>query len=95
MTAELRGLSLPLGRLGFRFRGGSIEPSGRTPPSPKKCSIDRTPKLLPRLTPRALEVTQTQNSEKKRKWDFWNQRVEGFRKVIICHIFAEKKIDQV
>ena len=42
----------PLGRLGFHFRGGgSIEPSGRTPPSPKKGSIDRTPKILPRATP--------------------------------------------
>ena len=30
--------------------GGSMEPSGRTPP-PKKGSIDRTPKILPRLTP--------------------------------------------
>ena len=29
--------------------GGSIEPSGRTPL--KKGSIDRTPKILPRLTP--------------------------------------------
>ena len=32
--------------------GGSIEPSGRTPPSPKMGSIDRTPKILPSLTPR-------------------------------------------
>ena len=42
------------GTTAFRFRGGggSIEPSGRTPPSPKKGSIDRTPKILPSLTPR-------------------------------------------
>ena len=41
-----------MGRPGFRFRGGgggSIEPSGRT--TPKKGSIDRTPKILQRLTP--------------------------------------------
>ena len=30
--------------------GGSIEPSGRTPP-PKKGSIDRIPKIVLRLTP--------------------------------------------
>ena len=40
------------GRPGFRFRGGgSIEPSSRTPPSPKKGSIDGTPKIRPSLTP--------------------------------------------
>ena len=40
------------GEAGFSFRGGvSIEPSGRTPPPPQKGSIDRTPKILPRLTP--------------------------------------------
>ena len=32
-------------------RGGSIEPHGETPLSPQKSSIDRTPKILPRLTP--------------------------------------------
>ena len=40
---------------GFSFPGGgggSIEPSGWTPPSPKKGSIDRTPEILPSLTPR-------------------------------------------
>ena len=31
--------------------GGSIEPSGRTPPPKKKGSINRTPKILQRLTP--------------------------------------------
>ena len=40
---------------GFSFPGGgggSIEPSGRTPPSSlKKGSTDRTPEILPRLTP--------------------------------------------
>ena len=42
------------GEAGFSFPGGggSIEPSGRTPPSPKKGSIDRTPKILPSLTPK-------------------------------------------
>ena len=42
------------GEAGFSFPGGggSIEPSSRTPPSPKKGSIDRTPKILPSLTPR-------------------------------------------
>ena len=44
----------PTGEAGFSFPGGggSIEPSGRTPPSPKKGAIDRTPKILPSLTPR-------------------------------------------
>ena len=44
------------GEAGFSFRweggGGLTEPSGRTPPSPKKGSVDRTPKILPSLTPR-------------------------------------------
>ena len=81
-----------LGRPGFRFRGGgSIEPSGRTPPSPKKGSIDRTPKILPSLTPRALEVTQTQKSGKKENGIFGISASRGFRKVIICHIFGGEK----
>ena len=46
------------GRAGFHFgvEGGMggvwIEPLARPPPSPKKGSIDGTPKILPRLTPR-------------------------------------------
>ena len=54
--------------------GGLIEPSGRTPPFPKKGSIDRTPKILD------LGGDPDPKIGKKRKWDFWNQRVEGVQK---------------
>ena len=40
-----------MGTPGFCFGGGGIEHSGRTPPSPQKGSIDKTPKILPSLTP--------------------------------------------
>ena len=40
--------------------------------------------------PRALEVTQTQKSAKNEIFGFSVSR--GFRKVIICHIFGEKKL---
>ena len=40
--------------------GGSVQPSGSTRPPPKG-SVDGTPKILPRLTPPAPEVTRTQN----------------------------------
>ena len=48
------GLAVYTGEAGFSFPGGGggIEPSGRTPPSPKKGYIDRTPKILPSLTHR-------------------------------------------
>ena len=50
--AMARGRRRRSGEAGFSFAvgRGSIEPSGRTPPAPKKGSIDRTPRILPRLT---------------------------------------------
>ena len=52
-----------MGGRAFTSRGGgSIEPSGRTPPP--KGSIDGTLKILPRLTP-GPQRTQTQKSAKK------------------------------
>ena len=50
----------------FPGGGGSIEPSGRTPPSPKKGSIDRTPKILPSLTPRPWRCPRSKNRGKKK-----------------------------
>ena len=45
-------MSTPRGGRVFFSGGGGIEPSGRTPPPKKKGgSIDRTPKILQRLTP--------------------------------------------
>ena len=49
----------------FPGGGGSIEPSGRTPPS-KKGSIDRTPKILPRLTPGRRRRPRPKNRGKKK-----------------------------
>ena len=48
------------------------------PPHPKKGSIDRTPKILPR--PWGLGGDLDPKIGKKRKWDFWNQCVEGVQK---------------
>ena len=81
---------LVLVRAGFHFRAGewSIELSGRTPP-PKKGPIDGIPKILPR----ASDVTQTQKSAKNENGIFGISASRGFRKVIICQIFGEKKVD--
>ena len=71
----------------------SIERLGWTP-SPKRGSIDGTPKVLPRLTPGAPEVTRSQKLAKKMKMGFFGiSASRGFRKVIVCHTFGEKKID--
>ena len=53
LITQTTGKSNP-GEAGFSFPGGggSIEPSSRTPPFPKKGSIDRSRKLLPSLTRR-------------------------------------------
>ena len=45
-------------------------------PQPKKGSIDRTPKILPRLPGGDLDPKYS----KKMKWDFWNQWVQGIQK---------------
>ena len=53
---------LPTGEAAFSFPGGGGGDRALRPdPPPQKGSIDRTPKILPRLTPRASEVTQTQS----------------------------------
>ena len=81
------------GGAGFSFPGGggggSIEPFGRTPP--QKGSI-QDPQNPTETDPRASEVTQTQKSGEKRGI-FGISVSRGFRKVIICHTFGEKKID--
>ena len=65
--------------------GGPIEPPGYLPPphSPKKGSIDSTPEILLRLTP-GLGGDPDPKIGQKRKWDFWNQCVEGVQKS--CHL---------
>ena len=60
----------------------------RTPP---KGSIDGPPKILRRLTPRAPEVTRTQNSAKNENGIFGISASKGFRKAIICHVFGQEK----
>ena len=42
--------------------------------------------------PRASEVTQTQKSAKNENGIFGISALRGFRKVIICHTFGEKKM---
>ena len=50
------------GEAGFSFPGaGGVDRALRSDP-PQKGSIDGTPKILPRLTPGASQVTQTQKS---------------------------------
>ena len=44
-------LRMALGQAGFQLEGGVDRAPWLDPPPPKKGSIDRTPKILPRLTP--------------------------------------------
>ena len=71
----VRGIPTGRGRGG----GRSMQPLWLDAPlTPKKGSTDGPPEIP--LTPRAPEVTRTPKEKKKRKWDVWNQRVEGVRK---------------
>ena len=56
----------------------------------KKGTIDGPPKIPLRLTPRAPEVTRTQNSAKNENATFGISTSRGFRNVIVCHVFGEK-----
>ena len=59
------------------------------PPKKNKGSIDRTPKNPAETDPWAPEVTQTQNSAKKKNENgiFGISASRGFRKIIVCHVF--------
>ena len=62
----------------------------RLEPPPQKGSIDGSPKILPRLTSRAPEVTRTRKNE---NGIFGISASRGFREVFICHGFGGKEID--
>ena len=82
-----------IGRPGFL--GGGVNRALRPdpPPSPKKGSIDRTPKILPSLTPGLGGDPDTKKKlGKKENGIFGISASRGFRLVIICHIFGEKKM---
>ena len=56
--------------------GGSIQPSGCTPPSPQKGLSRRAPKNPTEIDPRALEVTRTQIRQKM-KMGFLESACQG------------------
>ena len=58
---------------------------------PEKGLIDAPPKPRPRRTPRAPEVTRTQNSAKSQNGFFGISASRGVRKVILCDVFGWKK----
>ena len=65
------------------FRGGARgrdNPLARLTPSPNKGSIDGPLQIPTETDPQAQEMSRTQNSTKKKKLGFWNQRVEGVQK---------------
>ena len=66
--------------------GGSIEPSGRTPP-PKGAQLTG-PQNPTETDPRASEVTQTQKSAKNENGIFGISASREFRKVIICRVLS-------
>ena len=77
------------GEAGFSFPGGggvdrALRPD--PPPSPKKGSIDRTPKILPRLTP-----GPPPKIGKKRKWDFLDSARQGGSEKSSFAIYLVKK----
>ena len=64
------------------------------PPLKKKGSIDAPPppKVLPRLTPGRRRSPGPKIRAKNENGIFGISASRGFRKVIICHIFGEKRI---
>ena len=61
------------------------------PPPPPRNRAQSTgpPKILPRLTPQAPEVTWAQHSAENENGTFGISASRGFRKGIICHVFGE------
>ena len=88
-------LPVPVGWGGwaFNFGGGggcSIQPFGWTP-APIKRAIGGPPKILPRLTPGPPMVTWIQIWAQNENGILGIRASRGFRKVITCHAFDEKR----
>ena len=83
------------GEAGFSFPGGGGGVVDRAlwpdPPSPKRAQLTEDPQNPTESDPRALEVTRIPKSAKKGNGIFGISTSRGFRRVIICHIFGEKK----
>ena len=77
----------------FVSGGGGVDRALWPDPPPKGLNW-RDPQNPTETDPQASEVTQTQKSGKKENGIFGISASRGFRKVIICHVFGEKKIDQ-
>ena len=70
--------------------GGGVNRAPWLDPPPE--GAQRDPQNPTETDPRASEVTQTQKSAKNENGIFGISASRGFRKVIICHVFGEKKI---
>ena len=79
---------------GFCFQGGGGDTAlGVDHALPKKKAQLTAPQNPTETDHRATEVTQTQNSAKKKNENgiFGISASRAFRKVIICHLFGGKK----
>ena len=79
----------PRGGRAFNFGGRKVDTALWLDPPPKKAQFAGPPKILLRLTPGSLEVTQ--NSAKNENGIFGISTSRGYRKNIICHVFEGKK----
>ena len=80
---------------GLQLRGGGVDRAPwLDPPLPQKRAQLTGPPNPTETERRASEVTQTHKSAKNENGIFGISASRGFRKVIICHTFGEKKIDQ-